>query len=197
MKYLFELPALPYEIDALEPFIDSETMYYHHEKHFKTYIDNLNALISKYPSLQSQTLEWLIDNPNKLPVHDREAILFNAGGVYNHNLFFNVLTPNVEETKPSAELMQAINRDFGSFENFKQRFINSALKVNGSGYTFLTLAEDGILHIVNTSNQDVPPFNVFGVPVVLVDVWEHAYYLKYKNLRKEYLTNIFNVLKFP
>lgn len=195
LKYPYELPELPYEYDALEPFIDSETMHYHHDKHFKTYIDNLNKALEPYPQLQKMPLEWLLMNPFRIPPEIRTFLMNNAGGVYNHYLFFNNLTPEKEKNQPTTKLSSMIEKQFGSMENLKKIFIENAESVFGSGYTFLTMAQNGMLKIINTANQDtVLMFNV--MPVILVDVWEHAYYLKYKNLRKEYLENIFNVINW-
>ncbi len=193
--YPFELVPLPYDYDALEPYIDTETMEFHHDKHLKTYVDNLNAALATCPTLQNMSLEALISCSDRLPDGIREKIKNNAGGVYNHNLFFSLMAPPTKQPL-SGSLMDAIVRSFGSFEEFKSRFKASALARFGSGYAWLAARPSGRLTIVSTANQDV--VTVLGLcPILLVDVWEHAYYLKYQNRRAEYLDNWFNVVNWP
>lgn len=207
--YPFKLPPLKYSYDALEPYIDSETMYYHHDKHFQTYIDNLNNVLKRYPALQRLTLKQLLRGNFSLSYEDRVTLHNNAGGVYNHDLFFNGLSPkgnglyanslsslNSNTHLPQGELLAKINCTFGSFENFKEEFNKEALSVFGSGWTVLAIDNANRLKIVTLKNQDtVVPKNL--EPLILIDVWEHAYYLKYKNLRAEYLNAIWNVIDFP
>lgn len=195
LKYPYILPELPYPYDSLEPYIDTETMHYHHDKHFQTYIDNLNKLLEPYPMLQEVPLETLLAYPNRLPFKDRVAIMNNAGGVYNHNLFFMSLTPDKTKTIPDAETAKKIIDNFGSFEEFKNKFNESAKGVFGSGWTYLAESRNNNLQIINFANQDTPLY-MRVKPIILVDVWEHAYYLKYKNARADYLNNIWNVLKW-
>lgn len=196
-RYPYALPPLPYAYNALEPYIDAETMHYHHDKHFQTYINNLNNALEKYPRLQRLTLEQLLRNPEALPPAARTAIINNGGGVYNHYRFFNNLAPADESMhQPIGAILGMINTSFGSFDRFKELFTKSALDVFGSGYTVLALTGHGKLAIVNVPNQNtVLPMN--AKPVILFDVWEHAYYLKYKNLRADYIKGIWNVISFP
>lgn len=190
--YPYELPPLPFDYDALEPYIDAETMHYHHDKHFKTYVDELNKTLAQYPRLQKLTLPELLSQKS-LPV----KILNNAGGVYNHTLYFSGLSPaGCACHQPSGEMLRLIEETFESFENFKEIFMSLAKDVFGSGWTVLFLTPQGQLKIANLKNQDtLLPMNYF--PILYVDVWEHAYYLKYKNERVKYLENIWNVLDFP
>jgi len=193
----YVLPPLPYGYDALEPFIDTETMHYHHDKHFATYIDNLNKALEPYPPLQKLSLVELLRRPSVIPERARAAVLKNGGGVYNHSLFFQKLAPAggvVHE--PSGRLATMIDRQFGGFDAFREAFSQKALAVFGSGWTYLLLTPRGKLKIESFPNQDTP-VESGNVPVILFDVWEHAYYLKYKNLRQEYVDNIWNVVRFP
>lgn len=196
MHYPFHLPALPYTYDALEPYIDFQTIYFHHDKHFNHYIDKLNHIIIRYPFLQDKSLKWLLENPDYLPAGDKEDILKNAGGVYNHNQYFNNLTNKKEETIPIGNLLYMINRDFGSFEKFKEIFSKKAEEVFGSGYLYLVMNEYGYLGIMNCINQDTPLLHKL-YPLLTLDLWEHAYYLKYKNLRQDYIKNFWQIVKFP
>lgn len=196
-SYPFELPPLPYGYDALEPHIDRETMYYHHDKHFKTYIDNLNAALKPHPNLQELTLEQLLTWTRFLPQDTYIQIMRNGGGVYNHSLFFNCLTPeNSESHMPQGTLLKDIEDVYGSFAHFKKVFYEEALKVFGSGWTYLVYTRQGNLRIINLKNQETPLL-LKAKPVFAADVWEHAYYLKYKNARAEYLHALWDVIKFP
>jgi len=193
----YVLPPLPYEYDALEPFIDAETMHYHHDKHFKTYIDNLNKALEPYPPLYKLSLFELLRRPSVIPERARATVLKNGGGVYNHSLFFQKLAPAGEGAhEPSGRLATMIDRHFGGFDAFREAFSQKALAVFGSGWTYLLLTPRGKLKIESFANQDTP-VESGSVPVILFDVWEHAYYLKYKNLRQEYVDNIWNVVRFP
>lgn len=178
----------------MEPFIDTETVRIHHNKHLRTYVDNLNNTLENYACFHNWSLERLIRNVNSLPEKIRTSVRNNAGGVYNHNLYFDIMTPN-STGEPVGLLKDAIIKEFGSFESFKTQFIKSALDQFGSGYAWLIVMQCGKLKIVNSANQDVP-FNLNVCPVLLVDVWEHAYYLKYQNTRKEYLENWFNIINW-
>lgn len=196
-NYPFELPPLPYEYDALEPSIDTETMRYHHDKHFKTYIDNLNTAIAPYPRLHSLSVEQLLARPAALPREARTAIMRNGGGVYNHERFFNGLAPAAAGGhRPTGNLASLIDRDFGGLESFYTELSRSALAVFGSGWTYLIQNRAGRLECTNLANQDT--LIAQGItPILLVDVWEHAYYLKYKSARADYLRNLRNILVFP
>ena len=195
--YPFELPPLRYEYDALEPYIDAETMRYHHDKHFKTYIDNLNKALEEFPMLQKLTLRKLLENPHLVPAEERENVMHNAGGVYNHDIFFGNLTPPDEVGhEPHGSLLEVIIRAFGSVYDYKAEFTKRALEVFGSGYAALVANRRGELEIITLKNQDTALAHR-ATPIMLLDVWEHAYYLKYKNLRADYIQEIWNVLTFP
>lgn len=196
-SYPFELEPLPYKYDAMEPYIDSETMYYHHDKHYRTYIDNLNAALEPHPNLQELTLEQLLTWTRFLPQDTYTKIMQNGGGVYNHSLFFKCLAPPEEEERtPSGTLLADIIETYGSFTGFKRAFYTEALKVFGSGWTYLVYTRQGKLKIINLKNQETP-LQLKARPVLAVDVWEHAYYLKYKSARSEYLHALWELLTYP
>jgi superoxide dismutase, Fe-Mn family len=190
-KYPFELMNLPYQYNALEPYIDTETVRLHHDKHLGKYVDNLNAILADYPVYQTWILEKLILNNSTLPPNIQTGVKNNAGGVYNHNLYFNIMRPGSQQNEPIGNLKEAIIKSFDSLENFYTLFKEAALKVFGSGYAWLVVDRDKELKIVTSANQDVP-LNVFHV--LLIDVWEHAYYLKYKNKRDEYIMKWYNII---
>ena len=190
----FKLMPLPYSYDALEPYIDKETMIIHHTKHHQTYVDNLNKLIAKNPELSSKSLEELLTNLDTLPKSDKQGIINNAGGVYNHNFFWTIMAPN-QDGKPVGELATAIDNTFGSFDNFKAKFKESATSRFGSGWAWLVSDKDGKLSIISTANQDAP-ISLGLTPIIGIDVWEHAYYLKYKNKRADYIDNWWNVVNW-
>ena len=194
-NYPFPLVPLPYAYNALEPYIDEKTMRLHHDKHLQTYISNLNAAIKDYPDLYGWSLELLLYYIDKVPEKIRTAVVNNGGGVYNHYLFFAGLQSPKPQNKPSGALAQSIDLQFGGFEVFKKEFKAAALNVFGSGYTWLCADRNNRLQIVNTKNQDtVLPLNLF--PVLLIDVWEHAYYLKHHNKRADYIDDWFNVVNW-
>jgi superoxide dismutase, Fe-Mn family len=189
--YPFELIPLPYEYDALEPYIDTETMELHHNKHLKTYVDHLNAALKEYPQYHCWSLEELIRNSDRLPGSICTAVKNNAGGVYNHNFYFNIM--GNQNNEPTGTILSRILSCFGTFENFKADFKQAALDRFGSGYAWLACDRAGRLKIVSTANQDtVLPACLH--PILLMDVWEHAYYLKYKNRRTDYIDNWFHVI---
>jgi len=193
--YPFSLPPLPYAYNALEPYIDRETMHYHYDKHFAGYIDKLNRALEPYDFLHDLPLEQILCSDAGLPVEARNEIMNNAGGVYNHSLFFDGLAPASENVhQPNGMLLEAIEGFFGSFRQFKEKFNKQANEVFGSGWTVLVSDSEGNLSIVNVANQDVLICEGLE-PVILFDVWEHAYYLKYKNDRKTYIENLWNVIK--
>lgn len=182
--YPFVNIPLPYDYDALEPFIDEKTMHLHHDKHLQTYINNLNETLKNRPSLQKLSLEQLIRNAGRLPANLRTPIRNNAGGVYNHRFYFSGLA-NPPDKRPVGKLAAAIDRQFGSFEQFVARFKEAALGVFGSGYAWLVCGRCG-LQIVTSPNQNSPI--EFGFcPILNIDVWEHAYYLKHYNRRADYI----------
>lgn len=188
-----ELKPLPYSYDALEPYIDKETMILHHDKHYKAYLDKFNAAIKDYPDLYSSSLYDLLTCLDCLPSEISKTIRNNGGGVYNHEFFFDIMTPN--QTKISGDLEKAITRDFGSFNNFKDAFKKASLSVFGSGWAWLVSDESGVLSIITTPNQD-SPITINLKPVIGLDVWEHAYYLAYKNDRSAYVDKWFNIINW-
>lgn len=190
----FKLMPLPYSYDALEPYIDKETMIIHHTKHHQTYVDNLNKIIASSPSLSSKSLEDLLVNLDSLPANVKQGVINNAGGVYNHNFFWTIMSPN-QSGNPTGDLSKAINTTFGSFDNFKSKFKDSAMSRFGSGWSWLVSDKDGNLSIISTANQDTP-ISIGLTPIIGIDVWEHAYYLKYKNKRSDYIDNWWNVVNW-
>lgn len=191
--YPFKNLALPYSFDSLEPFIDEKTMRLHHDKHLQTYINNLNNLLKENPSLQGFSLENLIKCRLNLPIAIETAVHNNAGGVYNHRFYFDLLK-NPSDNKPCDILMNKIECNFGSFNNFKSNFKKAALSVFGSGYAWL-VCDRGRLRIVTTANQNNPLSSGLK-PILTIDVWEHAYYLKHYNLRTDYIDSWFNVINW-
>ena len=183
--YPFVVRPLPYEYDELMPVLDEETLHYHHDKHYKTYVDNLNSALADYPELQKMSLKELLTNIELLPMNVRVAIRNNGGGVYNHELYFDSMK-GVAGQDPTGELADAIQRDFGSYKQWKEQMKQAAVGVFGSGYAWLVTDRGGKLSIVQTVNQEVPSLKEF-IPLFLVDVWEHAYYLQYQNRRAEYV----------
>lgn len=184
---------LAYDFNALEPHIDEETMRTHYGKHHTAYETNLNkALEGNEKYTEGKTLEQLISKVNELPADIKPAVVNNGGGVLNHNLYFSILSPN-PKTAPEGKLLEEINATFGSVDKLKEELNNAAVTLFGAGFAFLVKDKDGKLSIVKRSNQDSPYMDGL-VPVLGIDVWEHAYYLKYKNLRPDYVKNIWNVL---
>lgn len=194
MKYKYELPKLPYSYSALEPYIDEETMKIHHDKHHGTYVNNLNAALEGYPELQERTLEDLLTNLNTVPKAVQTAVRNNGGGHYNHTLFWESMGPNAGGM-PKGVLAERINRDFESFENFKETLSKAALTRFGSGWGWLVEDGNGKLSVVSTANQDTPLSEGYN-PLLLIDVWEHAYYLKYQNRRGDYISSWWNVVNW-
>ena len=190
----FTVPALPYGYDALEPHIDKTTMQIHHDKHHQAYVDNLNKAIAGTPN-ENKTIEELVKNAGTIS----PAVRNNGGGHWNHSFFWESMAPAGSAGKPEGKLADAINEAFGSFDGFKEKFNNAGLTRFGSGWAWLG-SQDGKLVICSTPNQDNPLMDVAevkGRPILGVDVWEHAYYLKYQNKRPEYLTQIWNVINWP
>jgi len=187
-----KLPKLGYAYNALEPFIDEKTMKIHHTKHHQAYIDKLNTALSAYPKLKEKQIERLIITLNRVPKKIRTAVKNNAGGHLNHSFFWLLLKKN---TKPKARILKEINKTFGNFDNFKQKFTQSSLTLFGSGWTWLILSPNNKLKITTTPNQDNPLTNS-EIPILALDLWEHAYYLKYKNKRTDYIDAFFNVINW-
>jgi Fe-Mn family superoxide dismutase len=188
------LPPLPYDKAALEPHIDAATMEIHHGKHHNTYVTNLNNAIAGKGDLESKSIEDLCKNINSVPEDIRTAVRNNGGGHYNHSLFWTVLGP-IAGGAPSGEVADAINAAFGSFDAFKEAFAKAATTRFGSGWAWLVV-KDGKLAITSTPNQDNPLMDNSGTPILGLDVWEHAYYLKYQNRRPEYIAAFWNVVNW-
>lgn len=176
---------------SLEPYIDNKTLDLHYNVHYKGYTDNLNKYLKKHNYNYEYDPIYLAKNIDILPMEDRDEILFNLGGYLNHSLYFYILTDK-KKSIPTP-FIEIINKHFVSFDNFKNEFINMATELKGSGYTFLVLDKNNRLRIINTSNQDTPYYYGF-IPIMTIDVWEHAYYLKHYNKRKDYLEAIFNII---
>lgn len=190
----FELPALPYASNALEPHIDQQTMEIHHGKHHAAYVANLNKALEGHPELQSKSLEELLTGLAGLPEAIRTAVRNNGGGHANHSLFWNLLSPNGGGA-PTGAVAGAIDRAFGSFDAFKTQFAAAGMGRFGSGWAWLIANADGTVAITSTPNQDTPVMDG-GKPILGVDVWEHAYYLKYQNRRGDYLAALWNVINW-
>lgn len=189
----FELPALPYASDALEPHIDKATMEIHHGKHHQAYVDNLNKALAGGEA-ENVKIEDIMSNVSKHPM----AVRNNGGGHYNHTLFWSIMSPNGGGT-PSGDLANAINEAFGSFDEFKKKFAEAGATRFGSGWAWLTVGADGKLQVSSTPNQDNPLMDVAevkGTPILGMDVWEHAYYLKYQNKRPDYIAAFWNVVNW-
>lgn len=192
--YPFVVRPLPYEYDALTPVLDQETLHFHHDKHYKTYVDNLNNILADYPELQKKSLVELLTGVDELPSAVRMPIRNNGGGVFNHELYFSSMK-NPSGQEPTGELADAINRDFGSYRQWQDQMKQAAITKFGSGWAWLLADKDGRLSIVQTANQDVPDFEVY-TPILLVDVWEHAYYLQYQNRRADYVEGWFDLINW-
>lgn len=191
--YPFKNLPLPYDYDALEPYIDTQTMHFHHDKHLQTYIDNLNKALAEQPDLQNMSLEDLIKNADKLPCPIQKTIRNNAGGVYNHRFYFDMLA-NPSSEFPEGKLRKAIYEAFENYPKFKELFKQAALSVFGSGYAWL-VSDKGKLNIITTANQN-SPLESGLTPILTIDVWEHAYYLKHQNRRAEYIDNWFEIINW-
>lgn len=190
----FEVPPLPYDYNALEPYIDEATMHYHHDNHHQTYVTNLNNALANYPDLQGKTIEELLSNLDAIPEAIRTAVRNNGGGHWNHTFFWEIMGPNAGGT-PEGELAAAIDAAFGSFDAFKEKFKAAALGRFGSGWAWLIAGKDGSLSIMSTPNQDNPLME--GKTAILgIDVWEHAYYLKYQYKRAAYVDAWWNVVNW-
>ncbi|WP_297376790.1 superoxide dismutase [uncultured Helcococcus sp.] len=188
----FELPKLPYSNDALEPHFDAKTMEIHHDRHHAAYVNGLNEALSKHEDLQDKSLEDLLTNLDKLPEDIQKAVRNNGGGHYNHSLFWELLCNG--ECQAQGNLKEDIEKEFGSVEDFKKEFKAAATGRFGSGWAWLVVDGDK-LEIISTANQDTP-LELGKEPVFGVDVWEHAYYLKYQNKRADYVDAFFEVLNW-
>lgn len=190
----FELPKLDYAYDALEPHIDARTMEIHHSKHHQGYTNNLNAAIEKHPELADKSVGELLKDLNSVPEDIRTAVRNNGGGYKNHKIFWKIMSPD-GGGEPSGDLADAINAAFGDFASFKDKFASTAAGQFGSGWGWLVKKSDGGLDIVATANQD-NPISQGHMPLLGVDVWEHAYYLNYQNRRADYITAWWNVVNW-
>lgn len=188
----FELPALTYALDALEPHIDSRTMQIHHGKHHAGYTNNLNAALEAYPDLAAKSIEALLGDLNSVPEGIRTAVRNNGGGYANHTLFWSIMSPN-GGGEPDGDLAAAINATFGSFDEFKAAFSKAAATRFGSGWAWLYVDSSGNLAITSTPNQDTPLMDG-NTPILGLDVWEHAYYLHYQNRRPDYIAAWWNIV---
>lgn len=190
---MYEIVELKYPYDALEPIISARTVAIHYNNHYKGYLDKLNTLLKKEGYNKEYTKEELVSHIDMFNLNVRDDILYNLGGVLNHELYFNTISPK-KNTRPSGELKEAIDRDFGSFDAFKKEWIRMAKLVVGSGYTFLVV-KNKKLEIINTSNQETP--YIYGLtPIMTIDLWEHAYYLDYQSSRNMYIENFFEIIDF-
>jgi superoxide dismutase, Fe-Mn family len=190
----FTLPPLPYDYAALEPHIDTQTMQIHHDKHHNAYVTNLNAALESHPNVASQSIEDILSNIGDVPEAVRQAVINNGGGHANHTLFWEIMGPN-GGGEPTGALGEAITKAFGSFADFKAKINDAGVKRFGSGWSWLVLDKGGALQVLSTANQDSPLMQG-QTPLLGVDVWEHAYYLKYQNLRPKYLEAWWNTVNW-
>ncbi len=185
------LPQLPYPVNALEPYMDSKTMEIHHGKHHQGYVDKLNATLAPYPNLSEKPIGDLLKDLSQVPEQIRTAVKNTGGGHYNHSLFWEIMAPNDQKTENRPP--ESIIKKWGTIDKFKEEFSSAALALFGSGWAWLTIDTNGELKITQTQNQDCP-LSIGQKPILCLDVWEHAYYLKYQNRRAEYIENWINNL---
>ncbi|MFH1111750.1 MAG: superoxide dismutase [Patescibacteria group bacterium] len=193
---MFTLPKLPYKFNALEPYIDAQTMEIHYTKHHQIYTDKTNETLVNYADLQSKTIEEILQSLLSMPQEIRTAVQNYGGGYYNHNFFWLSLQPNSNsKPKPVGQLAEAVNQTFGNYEKFIKYFVQAATTLFGSGWVWLIKDQDQKLKIIKTANQD-SPISERQVPILALDVWEHAYYLKYRNKRADYIEAWWNVVNW-
>jgi Fe-Mn family superoxide dismutase len=190
----FQLPPLGYPYNALEPHIDEATLHFHHDKHHATYVNNLNATLESQPALKELDLEQLLRQIDQVPEAVRTAVKNNGGQHHAHSLYFEVLTPGGAKA-PQGALAEAVSRDFGSFDAFKDQFAKAGAGRFGSGWAWLAVKPDGKLAVYSTANGD-NPLNQGDYPILTMDVWEHAYYLKYQNRRADYITAFIDLINW-
>ena len=190
----YELPPLPYDYNALEPYIDEETMHLHHDKHHQAYVNNLNAALQGQSQFDNMGIDELIRSLSSVPDNIRTTVRNNGGGHINHSMFWQIMKPN-GGGEPTGDLASAISSTFGSFDQFKAAFNDAGAKRFGSGWAWLVIGTDGKLAVTSTANQDSPLIDG-NYPVMGNDVWEHAYYLKYQNRRPDYITAWWNVVNW-
>ncbi|MDR3646238.1 MAG: superoxide dismutase [Candidatus Babeliales bacterium] len=194
-KYPYTVPTLPYEYKSLEPYIDEQTMKLHHDAHHKTYVDNLNAVLVDNKKLQAKDLEWLLRNLNTIEdTQTQTTIKNNGGGHWNHSFFWKIMAPDCQKLS-NKKLMKEIKKQFGSFDKFKDQFNAAAKKVFGSGWAWLCVDQNKKLVIITTPNQE-SPISQGLEPILGLDVWEHAYYLKYQNKRIDYISSFWHVINW-
>lgn len=190
---MYTIDTIDYPYNALEPVLSEKTINIHHNKHHKKYLDNLNKLLEENNYNYQYTKEQLVDKIDIFPLKDRGNILFNLGGVLNHDLYFDIIGPQNHEIK--GKFKDKVIEEYGSYENFKNEFIKETKFLVGSGYTFLVLNKENKLEIINTSNQETP-YSYGLIPIMNIDLWEHAYYLDYQNNKDEYINNFFSIIDF-
>ncbi|MDM0643499.1 superoxide dismutase [Clostridium perfringens] len=189
----FKLKPLDYPYDALEPSIDEETVKIHHDKHQQAYVDKLNKALEKHPELYGKSLYDILSNLDDMPEDIMADLVNQGGGVYNHEFYWSILGKGCN--RPVAEIADAIDRDFGSFEEFKEKFKQCGISTFGSGWAWLVSDKDGKLEIMSTKDQS-SPISLGLIPILTMDVWEHAYYLKYQNRRPEYIDYFFDIINW-
>jgi len=189
----FDLPNLPYDYNALEPYIDAKTMEFHHSKHHRSYVDNLNKALEKYPDFYKKPIEEILANIDSVPGDVRQAVINHGGGHVNHTFFWKIMTP--KPTSLTGKLLESINSTFGSIDKFKEEFTSKTMSVFGSGWAFLIMTPDKKLTLKRHSFQNSPLMHG-NIPILGIDVWEHAYYLKYQNRRADYISAWWNVVNW-
>lgn len=190
---MYDKVKLSYEYNQLEPYIDAQTVEIHYTKHLQTYVNNLNNLLKGYEDFtKGKTLEDILRHPKCIPSKIKTGVINQGGGVANHNFYFSILSPNAKK-KPEGKLLENINRCFGSLDELKDEVSTTSIAQFGSGYGWLVINRKGKLEVIGTANQD-SPLSIGMTPLLNIDVWEHAYYLKYKNLRADYVKNIWNII---
>ncbi len=189
------MPDLPYDYSALEPYIDTETMHLHHDKHHAIYVDNLNKALDGKADWQAKNVEEILKDIEKIDKEIKQTVINNAGGHANHSFFWEIMCPAKESGLPSGKFLDALVSTFGSLDSFKEEFTKKAMGVFGSGWAFLIMKPDGSLSLKRHSFQNSPLMNG-NFPVLGIDVWEHAYYLKYKNVKADYIENWWNVVNW-
>lgn len=194
----FKQAALPYDYNALEPYIDSSTMYIHYNFHHASYLKNFNKALEKYPELYKKDVVEILKNINELPIEIQTAVRNNGGGYYNHSLYWTIMAPACS-TKMSSKLEKILIKNFGSIDAFKSEFENAAMTRFGSGWAWLIKEPSGKLTVYSTANQDNcynPDSKIKGTPVLTLDIWEHAYYLNYQNKRADYVKSFWNIVNW-
>lgn len=191
---MFYVPPLPYEKNALEPYLSAQVIEFHYEKHHHTYCSNLNKILENQPIYLNTPIEQLLKIVETLPIEIKQGVINNGGGLYNHNLYWESMKPHAKPA-PEGTLMEEIKKSFVTFEDFQKLFTESALKLFGSGWTWLVQTRNGDLKIINTANQD-SPISMGYKPILGIDVWEHAYYLQYQNRRADYIANWWKIINW-